>query len=100
MLARQSGAPGDILEHSIAFVAEQGIVKLRTGLGEFRELRAVGEVEIHPPIVVEVENGDAAAEGLREVFARGGVAVAGDVREGTSGGDIGEEGPLLGQEQK
>src|SRR5439155_16316284 len=80
---------GYVFECSIAFVAEQAVVKGRIGLLELRQFGSVGEEDIHLPVLVEIQDADPAAHWLLEVFSTG-VVVIGDVRDLRSWRDVRE----------
>ena len=60
---------GDVLEHSFAFIAEQAIGKLGGIFLQCGHVRAIGEKNIRPTVLVVVENGRSSSHGRRGVRA-------------------------------
>src|SRR5260370_6216056 len=89
MLAGEAGFGGDVFKRSISLVMEQAVVERRAGLLQFRQLGAVAEENVHFAVVVEIQNANASAHGLREILSAR-VAVVGDVPELGTRGDIRE----------
>ena len=69
----------DVLEGAVAAVAVENGCRVVTGLVP-RQRRALGEDDVQPAVVVEVERADAAALGLEDVVLA--IRLAADVDEG------------------
>src|SRR5262249_17601886 len=68
MLAGDASLGGYVFERSVSLIAQQAIVEGGVGLLQFRQICAVAEEDVHPAVVVEIQNGDTSAHGLRAVF--------------------------------
>jgi hypothetical protein len=83
----------DIFEATVTTIVQKAAVIAGPCFLHFRQLGAVGEEDIHFAIVVVIQNSNAAAHGLRKIFAALKVIV-GSVGEVGAGGDIGVPGAM------
>ncbi len=89
VFAKEPRFPGHVLERAVSFVAKQAVVERGADFLHLRQLRAVGEEDVHFAVVVVVEDGDAAGHRLHEVLPRRQIVI-GDVGELRACGDIDE----------
>ena len=91
ILTGQARFDGDILECAVGFLLQEAVVKRRIGLFHFRKLGAVGEEDVQQAVVIEIEEGHAAAHGLRKIFVplRAVVADVGEVGARRHVGEVG-----------
>jgi hypothetical protein len=75
-IARQARTLGHVLERAVGALAVERVPVLLpflwrgTGRHRIAQPRAVDEEDVEPPVVVAVEDGDAAAHGLEQVLLR------------------------------
>src|SRR5215469_3616550 len=80
--AGKSRLSGNILKRAVALLVEKAVVEGRVSLLQIGKSGPVSEKDIQPAVIVEIENGYAAAHRLRKVLSPGEAVVRniGDLR--------------------
>ena len=75
--SREPGFRRHILKCAVSLITQQTVVEGGILFPEFRQPGAIGQVDVHPAVIIKVQNRDTAAHRLLKVFPASEVIVCG-----------------------